>query len=541
MQILIIIPARGGSKGIPRKNLRPLNGRPLITYSITTALLSDYKPDVYVSTDDEEIAFVAEKYGAKIHKRDPSLAEDITTLDPVIYAAFQSVARKEGKKYDLVITMQPTSPLLSKKSLDEAIGIMEAKSEVETVISVVNDTHLTWGVENGRYKPNYHARVNRQQLPKVFKETGSFFISRSSVVSPTSRFGENVDLYELPTNEAIDIDNFEDWSVSEYLLKRKTILFCISGYPEIGLGHVYNCLIIAGEILDHKVIFLVDKKSELAFEKIKSYNYPVYIQQEDDLLKDINALNPDVIINDRLDTSEEYILSLKSSGYKVINFEDLGSGANSADLVINAIYPETDQLPNHFYGSAYFCARDEFFLHPQKYIKKKVSNVLISFGGTDPNNLTLKVLNSIYDYCNEHNIQIDVVLGLGYDFPLDKENFPAVDFYHNVKSISDFMFNADIAFSSAGRTVYELALLGTPAIIMAQNTREMTHLFASAENGFLHLGLGEGVTNALILEQFKNLSSNPSLRKEINGKMLANDIRQGKSNVIKLIRELINQ
>jgi len=543
MDILVIIPARGGSKGIPRKNLRPLNGRPLISYSITNALSSYYKPDVFVSTDDEEIAFVAEKYGAKIHHRDASLAVDATTLDPVIYDAFQLISIQENKRYDLIITLQPTSPLLSRKSLDLAIDKMIQNPEIETVISVVNDTHLTWKKNHqGGYLPNYKARVNRQQLPQIFKETGSFFISRREVVEPNSRIGEKVDLFELPSNEAIDIDNFEDWSVSEYLLRRKTILFCISGYSEIGLGHVYNCLLLASEILDHNVIFLVDKKSDLAYEKIKFYNYPVYIQQENEsLIEAIKSLSPDVIINDRLDTEKAYVKSLKANNYQVINFEDLGEGAHEADLVINAIYPETVKLHNHYFGAQFFCAREEFFLHPEKVISKRVQKVLISFGGTDPNNLTQKVLDSIYEYCQSNSINIVVVLGLGYQHVLNKSDYPEAEFHHNVKSISELMFQADIAFSSAGRTVYELALLGTPAVIMGQNEREMTHFFASEENGFLHLGLGEHVDNESIQQSFVKLCHDQKSRQEMNIKMLKSNIKDGKKNVLKLIRELINQ
>src|SRR5687767_2294422 len=131
---LVIIPARGGSKGIPRKNLRPLNGVPLISYSINLALQSSFKPDVFVSTDDAEIAYFAEKFGAQVHMRDPNLGGDKITLDPVIYEAYTTIAKKLNKQYDFVITLQPTSPLLSVKSLDLAIGQMINNPEIETTL-----------------------------------------------------------------------------------------------------------------------------------------------------------------------------------------------------------------------------------------------------------------------------------------------------------------------------------------------------------------------------------------------------------------------
>lgn len=121
MKILIVIPARSGSKGIPRKNIRFMNGRPLISYAIKTAKNSSYLPDVYVSTNNTEIADISVMYGAKIIERSQSLAGDTVTLDPVIYDALIRCEKENNCIYDLIITMQPTSPLTSVQTLDAAI------------------------------------------------------------------------------------------------------------------------------------------------------------------------------------------------------------------------------------------------------------------------------------------------------------------------------------------------------------------------------------------------------------------------------------
>ena len=97
MEILIVIPARGGSKAIPRKNLRLLAGKPLIYYSINTALNSKFSSDIYVSSDDIEILNIAKKYNVKTHKRDSNISGDEVTLDPVIYSCL-IFAQKEQKK-----------------------------------------------------------------------------------------------------------------------------------------------------------------------------------------------------------------------------------------------------------------------------------------------------------------------------------------------------------------------------------------------------------------------------------------------------------
>ncbi|HEY9049468.1 MAG TPA: acylneuraminate cytidylyltransferase [Ohtaekwangia sp.] len=537
MNVLVIIPARGGSKGIPRKNLRPLNGKPLIYYSINLARASVYKPDVYVSTDDEEIAYFSRKFGAKVHLRDNNLGGDLVTLDPVIYEAYTKISSQENKQYDFVITLQPTSPLLTTYSLDQALKRIHERPEIETILSAVNDTHLTWGKNEGGYFPNYKARVNRQQLPPVYKETGGFFISRASIVTPAARIGKAVDLYEVPVGEAIDIDSHEDWSLCEYLLQRKTILFCISGYPQIGLGHVYNCLTLAHHIMNHKIVFLVDKKSDLAFAKIKENNFEVH-QEETSLLEDIQKLAPDIVVNDRLDTDANYVKQLRQLGFKVVNIEDLGEGSAYAHVVINAIYPEKESPANHYYGPDYFCAREEFLLHGEKPIRPQLKKVLLSFGGVDPNNLTRKTLQSIYTFCMENKISIQVILGLGYANEDTLKEFSSVEITRNVKNISDYMYDADIVFSSAGRTIYELALLGTPSIIMAQNERELTHFFASGENGFLHLGLGSTATESVILGAL-NECLPLEKRQAMHERMMRHDIKNGRKRVIKLINELI--
>lgn len=539
MNILVIIPARGGSKGIPRKNLRTLAGKPLIYYGIQTSLASKYSPDVYVSSDDDEILSISKQLGAKTIKRDATIAKDATTLDPVIYDAYKQAEALENKRYDLIITLQPTSPLLKTASLDSALDLMTDGSDVETVIAATDDTHLTWKKEGETFLPNYKERVNRQYLTPVFKETGGFLITRANIITENNRIGNNVELYLLEGGEDIDIDTYEDWNLCEYYLKRKKILFVVSGYQEIGLGHVYNTLLIANDILNHNIEFLVDRKSQLAFDKIASKNYTVFIQEQDDIVEDIKRLNPDIVINDRLDTEASYIKALKTLGMKVINFEDLGPGAKEADLVINAIYPEKEILPNHYFGHDYFVLRDEFMLSTPRTIAKEVRNVLLTFGGVDPNNYTLKVLQSIYSYCIEKKISISVVAGFGYQHYASLADFPEAAIYQNATDISEHMKRANIIFTSAGRTTYEIASLNVPAIVLAQNERELSHFFASEEYGFTNLGLGYNIANEEILNVFSNLANNYESRKQISALMAKTDLHSGRERTLRLIKNVV--
>ena len=118
---LIIIPARGGSKGIARKNIRPLAGYPFIYYSIQASKNINFKADIVVSTDDNEIGMVASYFGVDVHIREKRLAKDQITLDPVIISCTQYLEKKNNLTYDYMFTVQPTSPLILSKDINECI------------------------------------------------------------------------------------------------------------------------------------------------------------------------------------------------------------------------------------------------------------------------------------------------------------------------------------------------------------------------------------------------------------------------------------
>jgi CMP-N-acetylneuraminic acid synthetase/spore coat polysaccharide biosynthesis predicted glycosyltransferase SpsG len=539
---LVVIPARSGSVGVPRKNLRSLNSLPLIAYSIRNALNSKFELDVYVSSNDDEILHIASKFGAMCHKRNEYLADGVTTLDPVIFEAYTNISKQNGKDYELIITLQPTSPLLRTQSLDDAIEKMSAETSIETMISATDTTHLTWRRDNGKFIPNYTKRVNRQQLDPTFTETGGFLITRKNVISENNRIGKNVELFVLPNDEAIDIDTYSDFNLCEYHLKRKRILFVVTGYNSIGFGHVYRTLLLASNITNHSPIFLFDKKSQEGYEIIKAQKFDTHIQQHDNILDDIRQINPDIVINDILDTSAEYVGVLKKMGLKVINFEDIGLGAMKADIVINALYEDHDQTaPAHFYcGYKYFCARHEFLLAPPKKITPEVKNILITFGGTDPSNFTYKVLDAVYDYTQRNDIELNVVLGLGYKQENTLSKFPNIKMYKNIKSMSDFMEKADIVFTGIGRTAHEAGSIGTPTIVIAQNEREFLHTFACKDNGYINMGYGSELSGEVLLETLMSLIQNYPKRLEMNRKMLSKNLKGGTTRVLDVINDVID-
>jgi len=530
--ILVVIPARGGSKGIPRKNIRLLNGKPLISYGIKNALNSKHSLDVVVTTDDEEIERISKMYGAKIVNRPKELADDKTTLDPVIYHALKEMERE--KKYDIVITMQPTSPLLTSETLDKAIDYF-LENDFDSVISVVNRPHLSWTEKEGKIIKNYAERLNRQFLPKNLLETGAFFISRRKVVTENSRLGENVSIYEVQEKESIDVDSPQDWWICEKELSKKNILIRVDGYKEIGMGHIYRGLVLANNFIDHNIVFILSKKSDIGINRIKdSYFQFEIIENNFEIEKHIRKYSANIVINDILNTEERYIKFLKSLNIRVINYEDLGDGARFSDAVINDLYDKQNDYKNFYWGSDYYIIRDEFLLSKPSNFNETVKEILVLFGGTDPCNLTRKIYNITDEF---KNINFKFILGMGYPHLGDIEEKDNVSVIQNVKLMTEYMKTADIAISSNGRTMLELASMAVPTILLSQNTREETHEFGSIKNGFLNLGLGKEINDKTIKETISFLVNTPQIRKQMKEEMLKTDLKNGIKRVRKIIFE----
>lgn len=538
MGILALIPARGGSKGIPKKNLRLMNGKPLIAYAIENAKKSKYIRDVFVTTDSKEIEEVSKLYGAAVIKRDNELSSDLVTLDPVIYHAMLKAEKETGKFYDAVITLQPTSPLLNVETLDSAIEYF-ISGNFETVISVVNKPHLAWGVKDSELVPLYSERKNRQELTPQYLETGAFVISKRNVVVPESRIGSKTSVYEISEVESIDIDDRNDWLLAETLLKRKKIIFRVEGHLKLGLGHIYNCLTLAFSMMEHDVLLVISKNSREGIEKIKASNLPYRIIESDaDIDALINEFKPDIWVNDCLDTDEKYIRHLKSIIPRVISIEDLGSGIKEADAVINALYDDVQQT-NVYSGWEYVCLRDEFQIESPNIFKQEVSKVLIMFGGTDPANLNKTLYEIILKITDKYkNIKFEFITGLGYK---NKENGVVtreeknIFVYPDVPRVTKYMREADLAITSQGRTIFELAAMRIPAIVLSQNEREQTHFLAQMENGFLNLGVGAKVDSVLIENTLEWLVSTAIVRKNMYEIMGKYDLRKGLKRVKNII------
>lgn len=546
MKTIAIIPARGGSKGIPRKNLRPMAGKPLIFYSIKTCLNSREIDCVVVTTDDEEIALFAGRFGAIVHMRPPELGGDSATLDPVVIDAVENISNDLDVDYDTVITVQPTSPLLTSKDVDLALARFSSSGN-DTMVSVVEDRHLCWGVGKKGPFPKYEERVNRQYLPEQYKETGAFLICKKENFKSGKRIGESVGLSVVDYERSHDIDSFSDFYLCESLLKRKKIIFVVVGNREVGLGHAYRSVMIANELVHSDIEFIVGHDDNLAKDYIEGFNYRVASVESNQLNEAIIERSPTLVINDVLDTTEEYVGALKNQGIKVINFEDLGDGVAKADLVFNALYPT--QLPfDHVYsGEDYFCLRDEFLHIRERKKEKGVRSVLLCFGGVDEGDITGKALEAIMPICERAGINVVAILGMGYENEeklrdtVECFETVQVEIVKSTPRISDYMIQADVAITSGGRTVFELAAMSVPTIVVCQNRRELTHKFATSDNGVINLGYRKEVSGEDVASTFSSVIRNEDVRNLMIDKARQKDLSKGKARVISLINELLEK
>lgn len=532
MKILAIIPARAGSKGIPNKNIRIIGGHPLIYYSIKNALSSKYITDVIVSTDSPEVKIIAEQMGAKVKWRDASLCGDAVTLDAVIADAVP-----EGH-WDYVVTMQPTSPTLRVSTLDAAIKY-SIDNGLDTVISAINAPHLSWGEKDGQKVPNYTERLNRQYLPPCYMETGAFVVSKASVVTPETRIGAKVDVYEVPEDESQDVDTFEDLRSVAATLDRQRVAIYVNGNNKRGIGHIYRALEIADEFFVKPDIYYdINQTDPKVFGKTTHNLIPVNGIAE--LFEKCKENNYTVFINDILTTTIDYMIALRTvlPNAKIVNFEDDGEGILKADLVFNALFHE-ESLPQIHAGEKYYISGKTFMFYEPIEIKEKVERVFVSFGGADPQNYSDRIL-AMAIKPEYKNYKFTVVLGrakYNVEELMKYNEYDNIEVLYDVSNMPELMSKCDIGITSRGRTGYELAILGIPSISMAQNQREEKHGFVCNENGFTYIGLNPA--DEIIESNIKMyLSMSKSSRERFHNMLLSHDLRGGRKRVMGLINGL---
>ena len=315
----------------------------------------------------------------------------------------------------------------------------------------------------------------------------------------------------------------------------------------IGLGHIYRALTVAKELSENNIIFVIDKSNEILLNNLISNKIKTYSFIKSKIIKGIISLKPDLVINDILSTTKKDVIELKNKNIKVVSFEDLGNGSKHTDLTINEIYdkPLNNNL-NTLWGTDYFFLRNEFETVNQNKFNKNVKNVLISFGGSDQHNLSLKSYNLIKDICKKQKIRIHIVTGPAYMFLKSIRdgtfNDDNVEIHNSTGIISKIMAQCDIAISSNGRTIFELAHMNIPTIVIPQHKRESTHSFSSSKNGFILLRVyNKDFKDEEISKNFKKLTKNYLFRYKMYKKMMNYNFILNKYKAINKINELLKK
>ena len=224
MRVCAIIPARGGSKGVSRKNVRLLAGKPLIAHTIEHALGARFVTRVIVSTDDDEIASVSKEYGAEVVKRPAELATDTATSESALKHVLDHLRGVEGYTPDLVVFLQCTSPVRTSRDIDRAAQLLLDKG-ADSLVSVTPWHGLNWACEDREAKSvtfDYRHRPRRQDMRQEFRENGSIFIFKPWVLDQLdNRLGGEIVLFEMSPWTRFEADTLEAFALCEWILQNE--------------------------------------------------------------------------------------------------------------------------------------------------------------------------------------------------------------------------------------------------------------------------------------------------------------------------------
>ena len=224
-KVLAIIPARGGSKGIPHKNIISLCGKPLIAYTIEAANQSTYIDTVIVSTDDVDIQRISEQYGALVpFLRETKIASDEATTISVVVDAVKRL-EVNGEKFDVVILLQPTSPLRTAEEIDVAIDIF-FQNNIQGIVSVnvaEVSPFLLRTIEGSQLQRiiSKNSTIRRQDMPTYYEVNGAIYINAISDIKESLSFNDNPIPYIMSCEHSIDIDTWDDLEKAKYYLSNK--------------------------------------------------------------------------------------------------------------------------------------------------------------------------------------------------------------------------------------------------------------------------------------------------------------------------------
>jgi N-acylneuraminate cytidylyltransferase len=212
MKTISVITARGGSKGVPRKNIADINGSPLISFSIKASLDSEVD-ETWVSTEDEEIRVTSLKYGAQVIDRPPHLADDVIMPDPSLLHAAEHI------DFDIIVFIQPCAALIKPEHINKGIRLITEQG-YDSSFAVVRESWMpVWDLEVKPIGWELNSRPRRQDMPEWYKEAGMFYVTtREGLLKSGLRYSGNIGVVEIPLQDSFQVDNQQDLELLRRLL-----------------------------------------------------------------------------------------------------------------------------------------------------------------------------------------------------------------------------------------------------------------------------------------------------------------------------------
>jgi spore coat polysaccharide biosynthesis predicted glycosyltransferase SpsG/CMP-N-acetylneuraminic acid synthetase len=527
-RVLAVVPARGGTDRVPYLNIKRLGDRPLLAHTLLAARSSALIDRTIVSTDDPRVAEVARASGAECpFLRPKELARDIPSLKPVIVHAVRAL-EAEGERVDIVVVLQATTPFREGSAIDLVVSRL-VQGGFSTVLTVTEDRTLNWRAKGEVLLPLFERAGRREEQDPVFQENGAVVALRREVLDTESRFGERVGYVVLDKRAGFTVHDLQDFWMAEKLLREPRILFRVDGSASLGMGHVFRSLAIADALRETsraEIAFLMSAEHQEGLLQVSREGYPVRAisgAKAEAALEHVRDYSPSILINDLPTLEEGYLRALSHLGATTVNLVDTMDDLETdeyAQVIVSVMNAERE-TPEGFYGGPRYAILRSHFQGREKEIRKDPQKVLLTFGGSDPQGLTLKAASAL----EALDPSVEVVAVAGPAFSLRRE-FEAlqrtmvrkVPLIHDAQGhIADLMLEADLVLCSGGMSVYEIAALGTPGVVLGQNAREESRMRGFSCHGTIeYLGLGTEVGGEEVLEAVSRLLFDPGRRREMS-------------------------
>lgn len=482
-ELLVVVPARGGSTGVPRKNVQTIDGQPLVARAVTQARRAaasmDVDARVVVVTNDPQISQVARLAGAEVLDRTP---ESETPDAPVAVPVAEAAARLGWG--GPVVTWQPSTII---DDDDAEKFLWAASSARQSLVAVRPDRRLAWLDD----EPLFAERVNRQYgVGSRAVEVGLFSVP---YLRPTlSAWASEADLITLPS--AHDIDTPADLTVARASFGPSLpVVFRVDCGDGAGTGHLMRALTVADELAGRDIAFDIEGLDPWARDRVKAHGYPLGLSG--DALWIVDSPIPPTPAH----------LRVGRHARLVVVFEDEGEAGLTADLAVNELLYAGPGLA----GPRYAVVRPEFRVARHTVRDDAAAwQVVVSFGGTDPARLTGRVAATLAG--------LRVAPGDGIDRPVEVhvvEPPNHEDCEPGRQPLAELFAAADLVVCSAGRTVHEAMAVGTPVVSIPVNHREAAR---RAPPGVVRLPLAHTVADDDVAAAVGRVLGDVGLRREMH-------------------------